>query len=144
MSEYLNINSITDSAVVKSIAKNSNTVTKNNDTIDNWQEWKAFLDGVVSAFCAGNLTYETTTKYINLSSSVFTEQDKYAGHFKSKVLEGVDEHHSKLNSRFSRKIAAFLGTDKHEAYLIMSCAEGSAVAERRKDEEILAQNNQNN
>ena len=107
MTVYLNFATINDSDIIKKIGEKSNTETKNNTTIDTEGEWKSFLSNIVSAFCAGDITYEIAKKYIGESSSIFEKQNQYNQAFTSSIKESIDELHDKNNTRIARKIYNF-------------------------------------
>lgn len=123
---YLKVSVITDSDI-KKIAEASNTETK-NDTIDTKSEWHSFLSGIANAFGAGKITYDVAKKYVNQSSSIFTQSDKLNNAYKRGFIEEMDFSHDLCGSRIERKIQNLLNPGAI-SYNIINRAENSELEE---------------
>ena len=126
---YLKVSVITDSDI-KKIAEASNTETK-NDAIDTKSEWHSFLSGIANAFGAGEITYDVAIKYINQSSSIFTQSDKLNNAYKRGFIEGMDFAHDLCGSRIERKIQNLLSPGAI-SYGIIKKAENSEIEEHNR------------
>lgn len=124
---FLRVSAISDGNI-KKIAEASNTETK-NDTIDTKSEWRSLLSGIAKAFGAGEITYDTAKKYVDLSSSIFTQKDRVNNAYKNGFAEGLAFTHGMTGSRIARKIQNFINPNAITENIILT-AENSELNEK--------------
>ena len=129
MTGYLKVSAVQNSDI-KKIAEASNTETK-NDTIDTKSEWHSLLSGIAKAFGAGEITYDVAKKYVNLSSSIFIQNDRLNNAYKNGFMNEMDFEHGVCGSRIERKIQNLLNPNSIGNNIIQS-ARNSELEEHNK------------
>lgn len=115
----LKISTIEDSTV-KHLAQNSNVETDTNDTIETEQEWKMFMYNIAEAFGSGKISYKVAKKYVDLSSSIFIENNDVNKAYKNGFVQRLESRKNAFPCRLFRMFNNSLSPNQSRNEILVS------------------------